>query len=83
MKPIAVRMVYQVANTVKIPIIGMGGISTWEDAVEFLLAGASAVSVGTANFYNPKATEEIADGIAAYMDRNGYAAVPEMVGIVK
>ena len=76
-KPIAVRMVYQVANTVKIPIIGMGGISTWEDAVEFLLAG------GTANFYNPKATEEIADGIAAYMDRNGYAAVPEMVGIVK
>ena len=82
-KPIAVRMVYQVANTVKIPIIGMGGISTWEDAVEFLLAGASAVSVGTANFYNPKATEEIADGIAAYMDRNGYAAVPEMVGIVK
>lgn len=82
-KPIAVRMVYQVANTVKIPIIGMGGISTWEDAVEFLLAGASAVSVGTANFYNPKATEEIADGIAAYMDRNGYAAVSEMVGIVK
>ena len=59
-KPVAVRMVYQTANAVKIPVIGMGGISTWEDAVEFILAGASAVSVGTANFFNPKATEEIA-----------------------
>lgn len=82
-KPIAVRMVYQVANAVDIPIIGMGGISTWEDAVEFLLAGASAVSVGTANFFNPKATEEIAEGIAAYMDKNGFQTVREMVGIVK
>lgn len=82
-KPIAVRMVYQVANAVKIPIIGMGGISTWEDAVEFILAGASAVSVGTANFFNPKATEEIAEGIAAYMDRNGFKTVAEMTGIVK
>nr|WP_317283462.1 dihydroorotate dehydrogenase [uncultured Sellimonas sp.] len=82
-KPIAVRMVYQVANAVNIPIIGMGGISTWEDAVEFLLAGASAVSVGTANFFNPKATEEIAEGIAAYMDKNGFQTVREMVGIVK
>ncbi len=82
-KPVAVRMVYQVANAVKIPVIGMGGISTWEDAVEFILAGASAVSVGTANFFNPNATEEIAEGIAAYMDQNGFKTVAEMTGIVK
>lgn len=82
-KPLAVRMVYQVANAVKIPVIGMGGISTWEDAVEFILAGASAVSVGTANFFNPKATEEIAEGIAAYMDKNGFQTVADMTGIVK
>ncbi len=82
-KPVAVRMVYQVANAVKIPVIGMGGISTWEDAVEFILVGASAVSVGTANFFNPKATEEIAEGIAAYMDKNGFQTVADMTGIVK
>lgn len=82
-KPVAVRMVYQVANAVKIPVIGMGGISTWEDAVEFILAGASAVSVGTANFFNPKAIEEIAEGIAAYMDKNGFQTVADMTGIVK
>lgn len=82
-KPVAVRMVYQVANAVKIPVIGMGGISTWEDAVEFIFAGASAVSVGTANFFNPKATEEIAEGIAAYMDKNGFQTVADMTGIVK
>ena len=82
-KPVAVRMVYQVANAVKIPVIGMGGISTWEDAVEFILAGASAVSVGTANFFNPKATEEIVEGIAAYMDKNGFQTVADMTGIVK
>ena len=82
-KPVAVRMVYQVANAVKIPVIGMGGISTWEDAVEFILAGASAVSVGTANFFNPKATEEIAEGIAAYMDKNGFQTVADMTGIVE
>ncbi|RHV30642.1 dihydroorotate dehydrogenase [Ruminococcus sp. OM05-10BH] len=82
-KPVAVRMVYQVANAVKIPVIGMGGISTWEDAVEFILAGASAVSVGTANFFNPKATEEIAEGIAVYMDKNGFQTVADMTGIVK
>ena len=82
-KPIAVRMVYQVANAVAIPVIGMGGISTWEDAVEFLLAGASAVSVGTANFFQPNVTEEIAAGIEAYMDKNGFGTVADMVGIVK
>ena len=82
-KPIAVRMVYQVANAVAIPVIGMGGISTWEDAVEFLLAGASAVSVGTANFFQPNVTEELAAGIEAYMDKNGFGTVADMVGIVK
>lgn len=82
-KPIAVRMVYQVANAIKLPIIGMGGIATAEDAIEFLLAGASAVSVGTANFVNPGVTVEVAAGIEAYMDRYGFKTVSEMVGIVK
>lgn len=82
-KPIAVRMVYQVAQAVKIPIIGMGGISCAEDAIEFLLAGASAVSVGTANFHNPAVTMEVIDGIEAYMKKNGFESVKDMVGIVK
>ena len=82
-KPIAVRMVYQVAQAVNIPIIGMGGISCSEDAIEFLLAGASAVSVGTANFHNPAVTMEVIDGIEAYMKKNGFESVKDMVGIVK
>ena len=82
-KPIAVRMVYQVAQAVNIPIIGMGGISCAEDAIEFLLAGASAVSVGTANFHNPAVTMEVIDGIDAYMKKNGCESVKDMVGIVK
>ena len=79
----AVRMVYQTAQAVNIPIIGMGGIATPEDAIEMILAGASAVSVGTANFYNPNATIEIIDGIEAYMKKNGFESVKDMVGIVK
>ncbi len=82
-KPIAVRMVYQVANAIKLPIIGMGGIKSADDAIEFLLAGASAVSVGTANFVNPGVTAEIVDGIETYMNRYGFSTVSEMVGIVK
>ena len=82
-KPVAVRMVYQVAQAVKIPIIGMGGISCAEDAIEFILAGASAVSVGTANFHNPAVTMEVIDGIEAYMKKNGFESVKDMVGIVK
>ncbi|HIZ78978.1 MAG TPA: dihydroorotate dehydrogenase [Candidatus Lachnoclostridium stercorigallinarum] len=82
-KPVAVRMVYQVANAVKLPIIGMGGISTAEDAIEFLLAGATAVSVGTANFFNPYATVEIADGIENYMRTYGVEDVNELIGAVK
>ena len=82
-KPIAVRMVYQVANAVKLPIIGMGGISTYEDAIEFILAGATAVSVGTANFFNPTATVEIVEGIEKYMERYHFENLKDMVGLVK
>lgn len=82
-KPIAVRMVYQVANAVKIPIIGMGGISNYEDALEFILAGATAVSVGTANFYNPTATTDIIDGIENYMKKNNIDDINSLIGAVK
>lgn len=81
--PIAVRMVYQAANAVRIPVIGMGGIASAKDAIEMILAGASAVSVGTANFHNPAVTMEIVDGIEAYMKKYGFANVKDMVGIVK
>ena len=82
-KPVAVRMVYQVANAVKLPIIGMGGIATAEDALEFLMAGATAVSVGTANFYNPYATVEIAEGIENYMKKYQIDDVNQLIGCVK
>lgn len=82
-KPVAVRMVYQVANAVKLPIIGMGGIATPEDAVEFILAGATAVSVGTANFYHPTATVEIIEGIRTYMEQYDFHNIREMTGMVK
>lgn len=81
-KPIAVRMVNQVANAVKIPIIGMGGISNYEDAVEFILAGATAISVGTANFFNPYTTVEIVDGIEKYMQAHNCDDINELIGIV-
>lgn len=81
--PIAVRMVYEAANAVNVPIIGMGGIESAEDAIEMLLVGASVVSVGTANFYNPTVTMDIVDGIEAYMKQNHFASVQDMVGIVK
>lgn len=81
--PIAVRMVYQAAQAVRVPIIGMGGIASADDAIEMILAGASAVSVGTANFHNPAVTMEILDGIEAYMKRHGFAEVRDMVGIVR
>lgn len=82
-KPVAVRMVYQVANAISLPIIGMGGIRTAEDALEFLMVGASAVAVGTANFVNPYATIEVIDGIAAYMERHGIQDIKELIGCVK
>ena len=81
--PIAVRMVYEAANAVKVPIIGMGGIAAAEDAIEMILAGASAVSVGTANFHDPGVTMKIVDGIEEYMRRQGFESVDEMVGLVK
>ena len=82
-KPVAVRMVYQVAQAVKLPIIGMGGIMNADDAIEFILAGASAVAVGTANFHNPYATEEIVKGIDAYMAKYGIEDIHELIGAVR
>lgn len=81
--PIAVRMVYQTAQAVKLPIIGMGGITCAEDALEFILAGATAVSVGTANFRNPETTLEVIDGIAEYMKRYQISDIKELIGSVK
>ena len=82
-KPVAVRMVYQCAQAVRIPIIGMGGIATAEDALEFILAGATAVSVGAMNFVNPYTTIEVIDGIEAYMQRKGIEDINELIGAVK
>ncbi len=82
-RPVAVRMVYQVAQAVKLPIIGMGGIATAEDALEFIMAGATAVSVGTANFYNPYASVEIAEGIEAFMEEEKVSDIQELIGAVK
>ncbi len=82
-KPVAVRMVYQAAQAVGIPIIGMGGIATAEDALEFLLAGATAVAVGAMNFVNPYATVEVVEGIEAYMKQNGVEDVNELIGAVE
>lgn len=82
-KPIAVRMVYQVANTIKLPIIGMGGITNGDDAIEFILAGASAISVGTANFMNPMATLEVLSGIKNYMKKHHIEDINNIIGIVK
>ncbi len=82
-KPIAVRMVWQCANAVKIPIIGMGGIATAEDAIEFMMAGATAVAVGAMNFVNPYATVQIADGIEAFMEKHGIEDINEIIGCVK
>lgn len=81
-KPIAVRMVYQAAHAVKIPVIGMGGIRNAEDALEFILAGATAVSVGTANFFDPYATVEIVEGIERYLEENHISSVKELIGAV-
>ena len=81
--PIAVRMVYQVANAVKLPIIGMGGVMNTEDALEMIMAGATAVAVGTANFHNPYATVEIIKGIEEYMQANGVEDINALIGCVK
>lgn len=82
-KPVAVRMVYQCANAVSIPIIGMGGIASAEDAIEFLMAGATAVAAGAMNFVNPYLTEELAVGIDRFLERHNIADVNEIIGCVK
>jgi dihydroorotate dehydrogenase (NAD+) catalytic subunit len=82
-KPVAVRMVYQVANAIKLPIIGMGGISNGDDAIEFMLAGATGVSIGTANFNNPMATIETVAGIEDYLKRMNIEDINDIIGIVK
>ena len=82
-KPVAVRMVYQVANAVSLPIIGMGGIASAEDALEFIMAGATAVSVGTANFFEPRTTEMVVDGIRSFMERQKIEDIHEIIGVVK
>jgi dihydroorotate dehydrogenase (NAD+) catalytic subunit len=82
-KPIALRMVWECAKAVSVPVIGVGGISTTEDALEFLIAGARAVQVGTANFYNPSASEQIARGLAAYCRNHEIGDINELVGSLK
>ena len=81
-KPIAVRMVWQCANAVKIPIIGMGGIAAAQDAIEFLMAGATAVAVGAMNFVNPYATVEVAEGIEEFLRRHHVDDIQEIIGCV-
>ena len=82
-KPIALRMVWQVAKAVKIPVIGLGGIMNWRDAVEFLLAGASAVQIGTANFIDPTVTVKVAEGINDYLTRHGFKSVTDIIGALE
>lgn len=81
-KPIAVRMVWQVAKGVKIPVIGLGGIMCAEDALEFLMAGATAIQIGTANFVDPAVTMKVIDGINEYLDRNNFSDIHEIIGII-
>ena len=82
-KPIALRMVWQVANAVKIPVIGLGGIMNWRDAVEFMLAGATAIQIGTANFIDPAITVKVAEGINDYLERHGYSSVRDIIGALE
>lgn len=82
-KPIALRMVWQVAKSVKIPVIGLGGIMNWKDAIEFMLAGASAIQIGTANFIDPTITLKVTNGINNYLDRHGYKSVTDIIGALE
>lgn len=82
-KPIALRMVWQVAKAVKIPVVGLGGIMNWKDAVEFLLAGATGIQIGTANFIDPAITVKVAEGINDYLDRHGYSSVRDIIGALE
>ncbi|MBQ4228521.1 MAG: nitronate monooxygenase, partial [Bacteroidaceae bacterium] len=80
-KPVALRMVYQVAHAVQVPVIGLGGISCAKDAIEFLLAGASAIEIGTANFLDPTVSVKVAQGINEYLEKHGFKSVKEIIGI--
>jgi len=82
-KPVALRMVWQVAQAVNIPVIGLGGIMNWKDAVEFLLAGATAIQIGTANFIDPAVTIKVIDGINEYLDRNNFSSVQDIIGALE
>jgi dihydroorotate dehydrogenase (NAD+) catalytic subunit len=82
-KPVALRMVWQTAKAVKIPVIGLGGICSATDAVEFLLAGASAIQIGTANFIDPSISEKVIDGIEDYLNRHGFVSVQDIIGALE
>ena len=82
-KPVALRMVYQVAHAVKIPVIGLGGIMTAEDAIEFLMCGATAIEIGTANFIDPAISIKVRDGLNEWLDRHGCQSVQEIIGTIE
>ena len=82
-KPIALRMVWQVAKAVGIPVIGLGGIMNWKDAVEFILAGATAIQIGTANFIDPTVSLKVVEGINDYLNRHGFSSVTDIVGALE
>ena len=82
-RPITLRMVYQCARAVKIPVIGLGGIASAEDAVEYFLAGAAAIQVGTANFYNPRAPLDVLDGLAKFLKKRGFSGIRDLIGQMK
>ncbi len=82
-KPVALRMVWQVYNSVKIPVIGMGGISSWQDAIEFILAGATAIQIGTHNFIDPTISEKVVRGIKEYLENNNISNIKELTGALK
>ena len=79
-KPVALRMVWQTASAVRIPVIGMGGIASWQDAVEFMLVGATAIQIGTYNFIDPAISVKVIEGIEAYCDRHGFVSAAELIG---
>ena len=83
MKPVALRMVWQTAKAVRIPVIGLGGIASWRDAIEFILAGATAVQIGTSNFVDPTISLKVIDGIAAYCERHEFHHASELVGALE
>jgi dihydroorotate dehydrogenase (NAD+) catalytic subunit len=82
-KPVALRMVWQVARAVKVPVVGMGGISNATDAIEFMLAGATAIQIGTANFVDPQVTVKVIEGVKNYLEENNIASIRELIGALR